>query len=89
MADERKASILLMVKSRVYALIKARTVASEIENRIQDLLNFAFTFNDSAEFRAAVNADAAELVENWLRDTGYQAGNPPDKLPNHLDDLVY
>ena len=85
MADERKKFILLQVKSRAYCLIKKRTVASEIKCKILDLLQFLFNRNDSIEFRAALSTDAVELVENWLRDTGYQAGNPPDKIPYHLE----
>ena len=78
MADNRNKHILSVVRIAVNDLVKVRTVASEIESKIQGILEGWFNPNDSPEFRTEVSSLTAVLVKSLLLASGYQAGNPPD-----------
>ena len=78
MADEVRISILLKIMMTVKDLVKERTVASEIERRIQRAMERQFTPNETPKFRAVISTMTTIFIEKLLQSHGYQAGNPPN-----------
>ena len=77
MTDERRKSILLAVMKAVLDLVKVKTVASEVQGRIHEVLECQFDLDDNIIFRGNMWQDTAKLVCLLLEPFGYPPGYPP------------